>query len=124
MSRLPRGLGWLLLLVAAGVGVVTGVASIGVHDKSWGWFLLAVGAPYAAAVAAPPGWVRAGFGLGWSGAVLVALLGRPEGDYVVTATARGYALLLAALVLAVFAIVTLPVGRRAADESGSSPQVS
>ena len=124
MSRLPRGLGWLLLLVAAVVGVVTGVASLGVHDKSWGWFLLAVGAPYAAAVAAPPGWARAGFGLGWCGVVLLALLGRPEGDYVVTATARGYGLLVAALGLGVFAIVTLPVGRRAAAESGSSTPVS
>ena len=119
-----RLVGWLLLVVGAVAGMVTGVATIGVHDKSWAWFLLAVGAPYAGAVAAPPGWARAGFALAWSGVVLTALLGRPEGDYVVTANARGYTLLVAALVLAVYAIVTLPVGRRAADESGSSADVS
>jgi hypothetical protein len=124
VSRSARGHGWLLLPVAAAVGVTTGIASLGLHDKSWAWWLLAVGAPYAAAVAAPAGWVRAGFGLGWTGLVLVALLGRPEGDYVVAATARGYALLVAALVLGVYAIVTLPVQRRAAGESGSSAHVS
>jgi len=45
---------------------------------------------------------------------MVALLGRPEGDYVVTATARGYTLLGLGLLLLVLVIVTLPVGRRSA----------
>ena len=99
-------------LVLLPVGVVTGVASLAVHDKSWPWFLLAVAGPVAAVVALPSGWPRSGFGLGWVGALMVALLGRPEGDYVVTATARGYTLLGAGLLLLMLVVVTLPVGRR------------
>jgi hypothetical protein len=101
-------------LVLLPVGVVTGIASLAVHDRSWPWFLLAVAGPVVAAVALPPGWPRSGFGLGWVGVLMVALLGRPEGDYVVTATARGYTLLGLGLLLLVLVIVTLPVGRRSA----------
>ena len=45
---------------------------------------------------------------------MAALLGRPEGDYVVTSTARGYTLLGLGLVLLMLVVVTLPVGRRVA----------
>ena len=48
---------------------------------------------------------------------MVALLGRPEGDYVVTSTARGYALLGLGLALLVLVVVTVPVRRRS-GESG------
>ena len=100
-------------LVLLPVGMITGIASLAVHDKSWTWFLLAVAAPLAAAVALPPGWPRSGFGLGWVGVLMAGLLGRPEGDYVVTSTARGYTLLGLGLVLLMLVVVTLPVGRRA-----------
>ena len=96
------------------VGIVTGIASLAVHDKSWAWFLLAVVGPVAAVVALPPGWPRSGFGLGWVGVLMAALLGRPEGDYVVTSTARGYTLLGLGLLLLMIVVVTLPVGRRRA----------
>ena len=95
------------------VGGITGIASLAVHDKSWAWFALAVAAPVAAVVAAPAGWWRVGFGAGWVGVLMVALLGRPEGDYVVTATSRGYALLAVGLLLLGAVVVTIPVGRRA-----------
>ena len=104
-------------LVLLPLGAVTGIASLAVHDKSWWWFLLAVAAPLAATVALPAGWPRAGFGLGWVGVLMVALLGRPEGDYVVTSTARGYALLGLGLALLVLVVVTVPVRRRS-GESG------
>ncbi len=99
--------------VALVVGGITGIASLAVHDKSWAWFALAVAAPVAAVVAAPAGWWRVGFGAGWVGVLMVALLGRPEGDYVVTATSRGYALLAVGLLLLGAVVVTIPVGRRA-----------
>ncbi len=95
------------------VGAVTGVASLAVHDKSWPWFLLAVAAPLVTAVALRPGWARVGFGLGWTAIVIVALLGRPEGDFVVAATGRGYSLLGLTLGLVVLVLVTVPVARRA-----------
>ena len=101
-------------LVLLPVGMVTAIASLAVHDKSWAWFLLAVAGPVAAVLALPPGWPRSGFGLGWVGVLMVALLGRPEGDYVVTSTVRGYTLLGTGLVLLMLVIVTLPVGRRSA----------
>ncbi len=101
------------------VGAVTGIASVAVHDKSWGWFLLAVAAPLAVTVALRPGWRRAGFAVGWVGVLMVALLGRPEGDYVVSSTARGYALLGLGLALVVLVVVTVPVRARS-GRSGAS----
>ena len=92
--------------------MVTGIASLAVHDKSWLWFLLAVTGPFAAVVALPSGWPRSGFGLGWVGVLMAALLGRPEGDYVVTSTPRGYTLLGLGLLLLMLVVATLPVGRR------------
>jgi hypothetical protein len=46
--------------------------------------------------------------LGWVLVLMLAVLGRPEGDYVVTATPRGYGLLAGGLGLLGFAVVTLP----------------
>lgn len=90
------------------VGALTAVASIATHDRSWPWLVLAVAAPAATLVALPAGLLRAGFGLGFVGVVLIATLGRPEGDYVISANGRGYALLLAALLLLMGSVVTLP----------------
>ena len=56
---------------------------------------------------------------------MVALLGRPEGDYVVTSTARGLRAARPRLALLVLVVVTVPVRRRSAGplshagESGS-----
>ena len=109
----------LVGLVLVPVGAVTAIASVAVHDKSWGWFLLAAAAPLAVTFAVPPGWPRGGFGLGWVGVLMVALLGRPEGDYVISSTARGYGLLGLGLVLLMLVVVTVPVHRRS-GRSGAS----
>lgn len=97
--------------LAAGLvvlGLATGLASVAIHDASWGWFVVAVAAPAVTATAAPSGQPRLGFTLGWLVVPAFALLGRPEGDYVVSANARGYGLLVAALVLLGAAVATLP----------------
>lgn len=110
------GVGLLACLIGAG----TGIASIAVHQKAVPWLLLAVAAPLATAIALPRGWARVGFGLGWVAIVLLAVQTRPEGDYVISATASGYVLLGFALVLLVLAVATIPV-RRAESGSETSP---
>ena len=62
------------------------------------------------------GWLtRLPFALGYVGVVLVAIGTRPEGDFVVASSARGYLLLLLTLLVLVVAVVTLP---RPAARSG------
>lgn len=95
-------------------GLVTGVASTGLHDRSWGWFLLAVAAPVATLLALRPGSWRVGFAAGWVPVVALAASGGPGGDYAVAGGGRGYALLGVTLVVVVLALATVPVGRRAA----------
>lgn len=113
-------------LLAFGVGAVTGLASTAVHDKGWGWFLLAVVAPGAAAWAHPAGWLRLGFSAGWIALLVVALQGTAAGSYAISADLRGYLFLACAMTLMVAAIVTLPSpARRTVDgESGSAPPFS
>lgn len=107
-----------LTVAALLIGLTTGVASLMLHEKSWAWLVLTLAAPAATAVALPAGWLRCGFGLGWIAMVFVAVQGRPEGDYVVLASPRGYTLLVFCLLLLVGLVVTLPVRRRP-GESGS-----
>ena len=111
----------LAAILVAGVGAVTAVASVAVHNKSWPWLVLAAAAPVSAAVAARAGWLRLGFGLGWLGLLFVMLQPRPEGDYLIAATPRGYVLLATGLALMVFIIVTLPVRRRAVESGSTAP---
>ncbi|MDN5896418.1 MAG: hypothetical protein L0H93_20660 [Nocardioides sp.] len=98
------------------VGSCTGIASIAVHQKAVPWLLLAVLAPAAAAYALPAGWLRVGFGLGWVLVLLIAVQGRPEGDFAILATPSGYVLLASALALVVYVIGSIP---RRRVESGS-----
>ncbi|MBD8870320.1 hypothetical protein [Nocardioides donggukensis] len=125
--RRPARLALVPPLFAA--GLATGVASTGLHDRSWAWFALAVAAPVSAALALSAGWWRTSFAAGWVLVVTAAVRGRPEGDYAVAADGRGYAFLLVALGLVVLAVASTPVGarpgrrasraRRGAAESGS-----
>lgn len=122
--RRPARLVLVPPLLAA--GLVTGVASTGLHDRSWAWFALAVAAPVSAALALSAGWWRTSFAAGWVLVVTEGVRGRPEGDYAVASDGRGYAFLLVALGLVVLAVATIPVRpwrprhpRRAAVESGS-----
>lgn len=120
MTGPPRGpLLALLTLLALVLGMGTGLASVALHEKSWLWLALALAAPAATTAALPSGWLRSGFGLGWLGLVLVAFQARPEGDFLVLASPRGYTLFGFGLALLIAVVVTLPV-RRATHESGSA----
>ncbi|WP_156388494.1 MULTISPECIES: hypothetical protein [unclassified Nocardioides] len=118
MAWPPRGILLVaVVIVAALIGGGTAIASVLVHEKSWAWLALALAAPLSATWALSAGWLRSGFGLGWLAMVFLLLQTRPEGDYVVLSSARGYGLLVGGLAMLVFVIVTLPVRRRT-DESG------
>lgn len=95
-------------LVAA--GAVSGVAGVAFHRELWGWVLAVVGAT-AALLALPPGWLRSGFGIGWVTALLLAVMGRGEGDWAVGSDLAGYGLLGAGLVHLGLVTATLPVRR-------------
>jgi hypothetical protein len=106
-----RVLGWAL---TAAAGALASVATVAVHDKSWAWWCLAVGAPVATALALRPGGFRASFVAGWLLVLFLAVLGRPEGDFAVSATPRGYGLLLAGMLLLALAVATVRGPRRTA----------
>lgn len=103
------------LLVAGllAVGAATGLATVLAHELWWG-LPLATAAVAATFVWVGRGWTtRLPFALGFVAAVLVVLPARPEGDYLVASSPRGYALLLLTLLVLVFALATLPRPRRA-----------
>jgi hypothetical protein len=97
------------LLAAAGgllLGCAAGVAALAVHRSLPGLVLAAVAS--VAALVALRGWSRRaeiGFVLGWLLTAAVAVLGRPEGDYVVAGDLLGTGLLGTGLVLLVAAAV-------------------
>jgi hypothetical protein len=115
-----RAVRLLLVPPLLAVGVVTGVSSVALHDRSWAWFALTVAAPVVTVLALSAGWLRVAFATGWVLVAALAASGRPEGDYAVAAGGRGYAFLGVTLVLVVLALATVPVRpRRTADESGT-----
>lgn len=82
----------IAVLALAG-GAVVGVSVVVLHDYWWG-LLLGATATAALLVAIPGGWWRRlPFALGWSAAVLVLAVERPEGDYLVDLSLSGYLLL-------------------------------
>ncbi|QIX27695.1 hypothetical protein ncot_14645 [Nocardioides sp. JQ2195] len=109
-------------LLALVIGAGTGIASLAVHEKSWLWLALALAAPAATTVALPAGWLRSGFCLGWVSLVLVALQTRPEGDFVVMSSTRGYTVFGFGMALLIAMIVTIPARRRSKEsESATRP---
>jgi hypothetical protein len=93
-----------LLLLGAG----TAVATVGVHDRVWG-FVLATVATVLTAYALPAGWwSRLAFVVGWDGMLAWLTVPRPEGDYLISQDWQGYAVLAVGLLLLVSAIATLP----------------
>lgn len=94
------------------VGAAAALAGIGVHAKAWPWLLLAVAAPFATAYAAPGGLLRNCFVGGWFAVLLLAVAGRPEGDFAITNSFDGYVLLLTGLALLSYAAVTTLIGWR------------
>jgi len=102
----------------AAAGAVSGVAGVAFHRELWGWLLAVVGAT-AALLALPPGWLRTGFGVGWVAALMLAALGRGEGDWAIGSDLAGYSLLAAGLVHLGLVTATLPVGRAGAVDPES-----
>lgn len=107
------------ILAAIGLllaGAVTGIATVAVHELSWG-LVLALAATGAAVAALPPGWwSRLAFVAGWDAMVGWLTFPRPEGDYLISQDLPGYTVLGAALVLLIVGIATLPrPGSKAQD---------
>jgi hypothetical protein len=89
------------------LGAASGLASIVVHDRSWAWLLLALAAPLALAIAVPGCLLRLSFVAGWFALLMLAVLGRPEGDYAIRSGDRGYVLLVGGMVLVTLAVATV-----------------
>lgn len=104
MSALPRLAAALGLALA---GAATAVATLAVHSRGWG-LPLAVLATLAALVAVPPGAAtRLPLAAGWVLPVGAVLLGRPEGDVVLSRSTSGYAVLGLAVAVSVLALATV-----------------
>ena len=97
--------GGVLLLVA---GLATGTAAVLLHEQWWcvPWVAVAL---LASMVAVGPGWTtRPPLALGFVVPVVLGAVRRPEGDYLVGTTTRGYLLLGLTGLLVIGTIVTLP----------------
>lgn len=118
MVHLRRGLLAVLCLLG---GSAVSVCTVFLHDYAWG---LALGVVTTAAllVALPPGWwSRLPFAIGWVAVLWQGTTQRPEGDYLVSSDASGYALLVAGMaVLAGGFVGLVRRGRPAADPVGDS----
>ena len=121
---LVRSVAALALLV---VGAGGGLAAALLHESWWGLLLgLATAALTTRALRA--GGMRFAFMLGWFGVLAYAMLPRPEGDYLIPATAAGYAVLGGSFLLFLVALATLPrpgtAARLRRHDSGDDPVVS
>ena len=110
----------LAMMVA---GALTGVAGVAVHGHWWG-LALASAAALATLLAVGPGWsTRLPFAAGFGLVVLLLAIGRPEGDYVLAATAQGYLMLGLTLVVVAVALATLPRPGRARRRGPAGPGI-
>lgn len=115
MGRGVRLLAWAGCLLLGGA---TGLAAILEHARWWG-LALGLAASLAAVSALPRGAPRLAFVLGWVGMLVLALVPRPEGDFLVASTPEGYLLLAAApLLLAVAVVTSLRPPHREPDDAG------
>ncbi|HWJ11682.1 MAG TPA: DUF6113 family protein [Nocardioides sp.] len=115
MALLRRGLLAALCLLG-GAAVSTCVVLL--HGYVWG-LLLGVVTTAALLVALPPArWSRPAFAVGWVVVLWQATTERPEGDYLVSSNASGYALLVAGMVVLVAGLVGLVRRQRPAGDSG------
>jgi hypothetical protein len=87
----------VLVLIGFSLGAGTSLATLALH-QSWLWLAVAAAATLAVLLALPRGgWLRLSFALGWTVIVLAAVLGRPEGDYVLGAEGHAYTVLIGGL---------------------------
>ncbi|WP_122816628.1 hypothetical protein [Nocardioides pantholopis] len=108
----------LVPLLALVLGLATALATVAVHGRWWG-LALGLAATVAAAVALPPGRCRVAYAVGWAAMLGYLVVPRGEGDYAVGGNVPGYTLLVAALLLVVAALVTLPRPGEAGEQPGS-----
>lgn len=104
-------------LLAAVVGVVSGVAGTLLHQHWWG-LALALGTALVVLGWLPPGVVRIAFALGWCVPVVRGALERPAGGFLVGSDPPGWSFLAGSFVLLVAALATVASGRRHADDHG------
>jgi hypothetical protein len=113
----------LLATLALSLGLAAGVSAIAVHQTLLG-LLLAAGAALAS-IRALRYWepkAAAAFTGGWLLPVVVALVGRGEGDYAVSADGTGYLLIGLGLVILVTGLASgLRPQRRRDSVSGDVP---
>jgi hypothetical protein len=101
-------MGARLVPVTLLAGIALGVLTVAVYQWWWG-LLLGAAATLAVALATPAGWgTRLPFALGFGGVAALMAVPRGEGDYLLTSSAAGYAVLGLALVVLMLAIATLP----------------
>jgi hypothetical protein len=101
-----------LLLLA--VGAATAVAAVAVHELWWGLPVTAAGV-VTGLLAVGRGWsTRLPLALGFVAGVAWFVRARPEGDYAIASSVRGYLLLLLAFLVLAVAIGTLPRPHRGA----------
>lgn len=113
----------LALLLALVTGVAVGVATLAVHRSATG--VIIAMATTLVVMWAVHWWVAGGapaFAAGWLTALLVAVAGRGEGDYVVSADARGWLLMGFGVVVLVtgFAWARVPARRSGSGSVGAS----
>jgi hypothetical protein len=100
-------------LLLALLGAVIAIAAVAAHELWWGLPLTAATLTAGLVWVGRGWWTRLPLALGFVIVVLAAVPTRPEGDYLVSSTTRGYLFLLLTLLTLLAAVVTLPRPRRA-----------
>mgnify|MGYP006189531841 CR=1 FL=1 len=110
----------LLLVPCLVLGAVVSLCTVLLHGYWWG-LVLGVATTAAVLVALPGGWwSRLPAALGWVGVLALAGTERPEGDLLVTADVRGYALLVVGGIVLVSGFVGLIRRASATDDAERS----
>ncbi len=92
----------------AAAGAATAVATVALHELSWGLPFALVTTAVTVVALRPGWWSRLAFIAGWDAMVGWLTVPKPEGDYLISQDVPGYTILAAALVLLVVGIATLP----------------
>lgn len=103
------------LLVAAVLGVGSGVAGTLLHQQWWG-LALALVTGLVVLTWLPPGGVRLAFALGWCLAVVRGALAGPGGGYLIGSNVSGWSWLVWSFALLLAALATIRAPRRNAED--------
>jgi hypothetical protein len=107
-----------LLPLSLLAGVAAGVATAAVYQRGWS-LALATATVVVVLVVTPPGWgTRLPYAVGYAALVGYLSVPRGEGDYAISSSGPGYAVLGLAVLVVAFAVGTLPrPGRRAVERT-------